>query len=497
MVEVSSSARIWSTEQQAIFQWFATGTGTLVVRARAGTGKTTTILEGIGHAPIGQLILLCAFNKRIASELATRLTHPNAEALTLHSVGFRIVRRFWERLSIDERGERAWSLAADATRGAPDPIIRLIAKLHSLAREMMPLATDPVSLRDLAWAHDCVPDEEWEDFGWTLDLVCAAALEAMRLARNRPVRTGIDFPDMLYLPVVNDWIRPRYDLVVVDEAQDMNVAQLELARRLTRGRVCVVGDDRQAIYGFRGADCQSLDRLKSELGATELGLTTTYRCGRCIVAQAQQFVPDYYAAPQNPEGVVTTISEARLLESLAVGDVVLSRANAPIIGLCLKALRLGLPARVEGRDVAATLRTLIKKLAKGRAAESVPEFLKRLATWEQREYHRIEKSRLRYPERQVELVRDKADALRTMADGISGIAELQARLEEVFTELAAGRAIVFSSVHKAKGLEWARVFLLADTFRETDQEERNIQYVAITRAIQQLTWVSRDGRGGG
>jgi superfamily I DNA/RNA helicase len=100
-------------------------------------------------------------------------------------------------------------------------------------------------------------------------------------------RKGIDFTDMIFLPVANNWIRPQYDMVVVDEAQDMNTCQLAIAQGLARNRVVVVGDDRQAIYGFRGADSGSLDRLKDELKATELGLTTTYRCGRGIVALAQ------------------------------------------------------------------------------------------------------------------------------------------------------------------------------------------------------------------
>jgi len=70
--------RVWSAQQEAIFGWFGSAGGNLVVRARAGTGKTTTILEGIGRAPEGK-ILLCAFNKRIAEELQTKVRNPAAE----------------------------------------------------------------------------------------------------------------------------------------------------------------------------------------------------------------------------------------------------------------------------------------------------------------------------------------------------------------------------------------------------------------------------------
>ena len=58
----------WSEQQESIFGWFREGEGNLVVRARAGTGKTTTIIEAITYAP-EEKILLAAFNRKIADEL--------------------------------------------------------------------------------------------------------------------------------------------------------------------------------------------------------------------------------------------------------------------------------------------------------------------------------------------------------------------------------------------------------------------------------------------
>src|SRR6188768_634789 len=102
-------AHTWSEQQEAIFDWFANGTGHLTVVARAGTGKTTTIIEGINRAPESR-ILLAAFNKRIAEELTARITNPNAEAKTLHALGYMCVRRWWERINVDTRGGRVKSL---------------------------------------------------------------------------------------------------------------------------------------------------------------------------------------------------------------------------------------------------------------------------------------------------------------------------------------------------------------------------------------------------
>lgn len=497
----------WSSQQLAIFDWFARGTGNLVVRARAGAAKTSSALEGIEHAP-DDSILMAAFNKRIAEELQARLTNPRAEAMTLHSAGFRILRSYWRGVRIAERQERADGLAIRAceepqpTRGVPDGIVRAVSKLHTIAREVVPFAKSGDDLVDLAWAFDCNPPETMALLGWDLAAVCRAAYRAMELAKRRlQPGEGIDFTDMIYLPVVNGWIRPTYDLVVIDECQDMNATQIELARRLAISRVCVIGDDRQAIYGWRGADSGSLDRLKKELDAQELGLNTTYRCGKSIVAVAQRYVPDFQAGPTNPQGLVRDVQGTdALMSEVRAGDAILSRLNAPLVSLCLKLLKLGTPARIEGRDVAAGLRAVLKELAVGRAATSVPELLAKVRRWEDREVARAmrgvtsassERVKAR-AELVVEAVRDKASALLALCDGAMGVQEVRGRIETVFADTRPGereRCVTLSTVHRAKGLEWRRVYLLADTFTREGGEEDNIRYVAVTRAKEELVWV--------
>jgi hypothetical protein len=76
---------------------------------------------------------------------------------------------------------------------APDTIKKLVSKLHTLAREIYPLATLPSELVDLAQEKGCVPDDDWAEQGFDLDYVCARAIEAMKLAEEKPVKTGIDF----------------------------------------------------------------------------------------------------------------------------------------------------------------------------------------------------------------------------------------------------------------------------------------------------------------
>lgn len=486
-------SKSWSIQQEAIFTEFESGNEHFTVQARAGAGKTTTIIEGVNRAPESR-ILLAAFNKRIAEELAGRLKNPAAVAKTLHAVGFGCVRRFWENVTLSNGSDRADDLAERVCgSSAPDAIKRLVSKLHTKGREIKPHATHEHHLLDLAIDHDCEPDEMWSASGFDVHYVVEKALAAMVLAAaEKPIKTGIDFADMIFLPVRNHWLRKTYDMVVVDEAQDMNAAQLEIARGVCRGRVVVVGDDRQAIYGFRGADSDSLSRLTRELKAKTFKLTVTYRCGRLIVEAAQRLVPDFEAGPNNQSGSITTMELEKLTAAAQNGDFILSRLNAPLVEIAMRLLRNGKRARIAGRDVGAGLKALIKKLTKGAAANSVPAFLAKLSAWEDREVTRWAAAER---EDRIDAVRDKAMMLSDLASEARSVAEITTRIDALFTDDGLGQAgvITCSSVHRSKGLEAPRVYILRDTLyprSREDREEQNIEYVAITRAKDSLVWVT-------
>lgn len=474
----------WSSQQQDIFSWFGGGSGNLVVRARAGTGKTTSILEALNHAPEEE-ILLCAFNRRIADELTRRLTNPNAVAKTLHGAGLSAIRRQWRGTQVDEgRGD----LLAARVCGpqAPDEMVILVKRLASFGKGILPFGT-PEELGDLAEEFDCTPDKDWAADGWTLERVSNLARAAMDAALERD--GTVDFDDMLWVAVGNKFARPMYDLVVVDEAQDMNNVQLMLAQRMCRqgGRIVIVGDDCQAIYSFRGADSTSIDRLKVELSATELPLTITYRCPQKVVALAKRLVPDFCAAPDAPMGTVERCSTDSLLESVQAGDAVLSRLNAPIVSLCLKFIAHGRRARMEGRDIGKNIKVLVEKIA-GKRHRTVPSFIARVEQWRGNELLKAQGLKEHAAAHRSVRVNDQADTLLALAEGCQGsVDELLALIDDLFDDTRPGQipAIVCSSIHRAKGLEWLKVYLLEDTLyiygHRVNQEEKNVEYVGVTR----------------
>lgn len=503
--------------QRAIGSWFKGGAGrNLVVDAVAGGTKTSTILWAIEFAP-EKRILLAAFNKRIQQELADRLTNPNAEARTIHSLGYRAIRNAGGVTRMCERKfEREDHIADTVTKGLPFGAKRLVAKLVTKAREIQPLGATVESLTALAYDFDLIPPA---GEALTVDMVARATLNGLDFARIAPKATGIDNADMIYLPLANDWLVPEFGLAVVDEYQDMVLAQLELVKRtvISGGRIVLVGDKHQAVYGFRGATARSIAQLKHDLQADELPLSCSYRCPQLVVKAAKDYVPHIESAPSAPMGVISSLrNQEELLAAVKPGQFVLSRVNRPLVPLAMKLLKQGRRAKVQGRDIGEGLLSLVKHLAKGAAANSMPEFLKKLT-----HYH--EQTRTRFiaakHDEKLEPLQDKVDMLNQLAQDCPGVPTLQDRIEDLFTN-EPGDAVVLSTVHKAKGLEADRVYILEQTFgmpvacecghrhrgpackmcackhyvpdAEKEQEERNIRYVAITRAKRELTWCEGD-----
>ena len=480
----------WTEEQQAIFNELDSGQSHAIVRARAGTGKTTTIIEGLNYAQESD-ILLAAFNKSIADTLRKKVENPAVQVKTLHALGFSMVRKHWGSVQVDEDNERANGLVTRAFGSAlPDALRGLARQLHTKARELTPFAQDVAEIEALATNHDLLPDVEWEERGWGIERLAKGTLEILDLATEQ---TGvIDFADMIFLPLVGEMTAPMASLVIVDEAQDMSMPQLTLAQRVLRdgGRLVLVGDDRQAIYGFRGADSNALDRIKAELTAKELGLKMTFRCGRRIVEEANGFVPDLLAKPDAHEGSVETVGAERFVPTMVrEGSFVLSRTNAPLVGVCLDLIKAGVPATVRGRDIGKGLQKVVTKYYH----PDLDQFYERLSAWYLKEQKRA-KFMKGGASLRLRMVEDQIETLHALGDRASTTDEVKATLMRIFSDDTPWRTITCSTVHRAKGLEAPQVWILTDTFKWQGQEEDNLKYVAITRAKDAVRYLTATGK---
>ena len=299
--------------------------------------------------------------------------------------------------------------------------------------------------------------------------------------------------------------------ILVHNCQDLNRMQQELMLRAGH-RIAFVGDKRQAIFGFAGADAESMDRMRRTLGGDDgaddsplalrgcitLPLTVTRRCGKAIVKEAQRWVPEYRAHESNPDGAIT---DARLdegsrnyRERVQSGDFVLCRVNAPLVSQCFRFIKQGRKANILGRKVGEGLAQLVDKSKKN----TVPDLIAWLDDWLSAEQANENAKKLP-SEARLENLRDKHDCILAFTEGLSRVEEVKAKIASVFTEDKNNHGVSLSSIHKSKGLEARRVFFLhppnAGLRRDKMQaweleQEDNLCYVATTRAIEELCHVS-------
>lgn len=486
----------WDRYQKAVFAELSNGnTGHIVVQARAGSGKTSTIIESLNYVNKYLDALLCAFNRSIAKELSRRAPR-HVKVKTLHSLGLSAIsQRLGKKPEVDgDKGKRIaravlaeraaevrkQSRGAARTKKRGDPLHGYHYQLSQLAG--LGKNTFAKSIKDLerlAYAHRI------EDDVFPAHLMAPLAAECMK--RAAADTSIVDYDDMLYLPAKFGFMPQSYSYVFVDETQDLNMAQLWLAKMacMEGGRIIAIGDPRQAIYGWRGADEQAIPRIIEQFGAKVLPLSVTYRCAESIVDHVKAVVPgldDLEARPDAPEGEVRSFDWDQCMGPFGArpGDFILSRLNAPLMPIAMYFLAHGIPCIVAGKDIGRNLAALARKSD----AHTTIELHRWLIDYKAKEHERLAKMD------QLEHftdVTDRVEALLTIAAECDTVDDVCRKIEHMFSDETETGAIVCSTVHKAKGLERDRVFMLTSTFRPgRSTEEDNIYYVGATRAKNKL-----------
>ena len=310
-----------SNAQKNFFNWIETKTGSCLLDSVAGSGKTTTVIEGLSRMK-GDIFLGC-YNKDIAVEIKSKLfakSIRNVNAATFHSAGL-----------------AAWKPLANKFLKVDGFKCReIFKKLYDYnSNEYMAATLNLVSLAKQAAFDVELPatEEDWYELIDHFNVDCCEK-EEMVISMAKQVLSEsikadfniVDFDDMIYAPLIHNVKIPKYDWVLVDEAQDTNKARRILALRMMNptSRLVAVGDPRQAIYGFTGADADSMQLLGDAVNAISLPLTTTFRCPKAVVKYAQTFVSHFEAAETAPEGSVTHLPEETDLTTIAkAGDAIM------------------------------------------------------------------------------------------------------------------------------------------------------------------------------
>lgn len=477
------TTREWSVHQIRIFDFVEHATENAIVEAVAGSGKTTTIVEALKRVRGSSIFL--AFNKSIANELAAR----GVNARTFHSLTYSPVLRHMGVREVDQNKLRK---LCDQYMSEKDYELyyAFSTRLVGLAKQIGIGALVPDTEQawmDICIHHDIEPESEFADMGRGIEL-------ARKLLEVSCSEGGVDFDDMLYVAVKDGISLPKFDFVFVDEAQDTNPIQRALLRKImhSNSRMIAVGDPAQAIYGFRGADSESLNMIASEFNCIRLPLTITYRCSQAVVNHARQWVQHIEAAPTAQEGEVVDMSYTWDSKVFAPNDLVVCRTTAPIIKLAFHLLRARVPVRVLGKEIGQGLKNLIKKMN----AIDLPHLEMKLEAWSKRE---TEKAIAKMEDAKAEGIADKVACLTCLIEGLPedarSITSLLNTIDGLFAEGV--NQTVLSTIHKAKGLEADRVFWLNSSkcpspWARQDwqrQQEYNLCYVATTRAKKSLVLI--------
>jgi len=479
----------FSAYQNKIFAFLAETIRNLVVRAGAGSGKSTTLIEIVKRL-VGNTIFL-AFGKDIAESLKSR----GVNARTFHSLTYMPVTRFYStmvRATVDGKKIRnmireRYSHDDQRTYG------NFVEKLVGLAKNSgMGFLIDDTEQNwdDLAAKHDLEIEDGKGDHRTALEMARAMLISSNNAASQQGL---LDFDDLLFLAVKEGITLPTFDNVLVDEAQDTNAIQRAILRKIMHptSRLVAVGDPSQAIYGFRGADSDAMDLIKSEFDADELPLTVSYRCAKSIVEYASQFGV-IEAAPGAIDGEVKSLKRTdKYVDLMGAADLVVCSLTKPLIELAYDLMMARKPAYMMGREIGEGLVNLIKK----QKAKGIEQLIIKLDESTARE---VERAKAKNDDSKAERAEDRRDCIlflvNTLDENDRTIPELIRVIENLFRNKA--DAVVLATVHKAKGLEAARVFWLNHDYVSKwarqpwqKQQEVNLRYVAATRAKSELVLI--------
>ena len=500
-----------SEYQSKIFEEIHHGVRNMVITAAAGSAKTTTIENCLRFIPEGKRILYVAFNVSTVDKLKSEIVdREGVEIYTFHGLGARVLRENGISVSnIDDfkyqryLNENIMSLTRfgeTASLGDMElDYMDNIALLINYSRYYLKMTEREIA--EVAEIYGVVPQRD--------------EYEVVRkcLIWGKDNLDKIDHTDLIWLPNVLNLTTRRYiyDYVFIDEAQDMTFARQGLVdKTFGRGaRFIAVGDKKQQINVWCGATEESLDTYTKRPNTVIFTLPISYRIPKIIEPIAQRYSPDIIAGPDAAEGEIrhdVSANDAR------PGDLVLCRMSSNLVELYLEYVRNNMKAYLKGYDVykkeylelldrfdseridlfCATENGLMPRLYKY-FFEFVESLEKKLNIGEEEAF--------RHPE-SITLF-DKIQAIRVLSGGLKTVEELRNKIDCIFTGDKED-AITLSTVHKAKGLEAENVFILAPSLLENPifavhewerTMERNLAYVAITRASKTLNFIKEEEKG--
>ncbi len=517
-----------SKYQKDIFNFILKDNRNAVVSAVAGSGKTTTLLKALDLIPEDKSVLFLAFNVSIRDELKKRIPeNKNIDVMTVHGFGYTIMKNFYD-CTVDNKSLKyrnlLWDIFYFYSGEKPDGLDKynfneeqykfvknIYDELQDKNIDKYKFVSDVVSLCNLSRQHlvnfdikpigvgeinkiagiHSISNEDGESIvSWYLSKLGMSYVKVL------------DYTDMISIPNILNHQSQTYDFVFIDECQDLNTCHRLLMQKALKpdgGRFIAVGDPKQAIYGFAGADHESYQKLKDLPNTVELPLSYTYRVSPEILNLVRHLNPAIIAHTKNRRGRVV---ENFSYKDIQDGDMVLCRNTFPVVSLCLKLLSEGKKSYIIGSDFGKSLVGMISNCFRKNEEYNMTNVICCLLKDKEKLIEKIMtnhtmKRNEALEDNQVILLSEKIQAIESLSYGIDDPKIVIQKIEDLFSDDKKS-GICLSNVHKSKGLESERVFIIHPelfpskyaTLPWQIEQEKNLEYVAYTRAKTTLGFVT-------
>lgn len=512
--------------QKNIFNFILNDKRNLIISAVAGSGKTTTLLKALEIIPEDKSVLFLAFNLSIANELKERTPKDryNITVSTVHSFGMKtLTKSFYPQVNtkkyreilkyiIDVKsGKKPTNLKSYDLNDEQKDYMKIIYNLIPNKDDKKDFTKNVLELCNLSRLNLV-----------NFDIKSIGIIEINEIARKYSIdnfdnestvawflskiglqsREEIDYTDMVSLPNILNIEPEKYDFVFIDESQDLNASQRGLMLKAIKndgGRFISVGDERQAIYAFAGADHESYQKLKNIPNTVELPLSFTYRVAPEILNMVKHINPTIIAHPKNRPGRVYETFSYKNIED---GDMVLCRITFPLVSLCLRLLTEGKKAFVVGSDIGESLINMIISTKKENMEFNMDNVFSSLIFEKEKLIEKImnkhNMSRNEAMGEQKFIIYDeKIQQIEALSYDINDPEIVINKIHTIFSD-EKKTGIRLSTIHKSKGLESERVFIIHEDLMPLKsakqpwelQQETNLIYVAYTRAKTTLGFVN-------
>jgi DNA helicase II / ATP-dependent DNA helicase PcrA len=462
-------------QQEFILDRFDRGESFLI-NAVAGSGKST-ILKQICQLDCAKdkSILLVAFNKHVAENLEKSLPK-NVDVTTLHALGLRLYNRL----------EGSFDLNSNPTLKLYDSLrLKLNYKdfeqYWNISRNFYP-AWLPLNQRADAISKKV---KDWSSGQNSVKWLEKAF--ALYPSMHRETK-ALDYTDMLFLPVTHPKLKittPKYDVILVDELQDLNNLQLSLLFRIASRdtQLVFVGDPLQSIFGFSGAGTDNFPLVQKVFNIPNIYFSTyCYRCPESHIKLAQQRNP--VIMPVKREIGLLEYQTSLDLVKVPAKSLIVAPTYALLLPLIFEALELSLPLVFKGVSCFNGIARSVK--ADGYYLGLANEYDRTVLELQQTPVLPSTQDRIRAASFKLKIIEN----LQQLTNGeVKLKLFLELEVDKKFRESLS----VISTIHRAKGLENPNVFFVNNKEFNLDaetHEELKLNYVAITRSTNSLTLIN-------